>query len=383
MYRSPGDWTGKIVIPAGKRGVIAYGLEGQFGNSTTIISSGGPNQRFVLEESRMLESPIFIYVTTGSTRDEWVAVTDPLERYGPTDKVVEVNFVDNKTIFRFGDNVTGQAPLSGSSIEFRFRNGGGRRGRIGVGQIDSVRQIAPLPPANAIVPVHFRNITPSAGGTDKETLEQAKKRAPRDFSLQKSIVTADDYAQAAISFAHPVYGAVSKAIATLRSGLNANRVELYVLAEGPDGLPTAPNAGLKAGLVTYFSDLNVLSDHVVVLDGCTKPVDIELNIIFNRNADASITRGKVESAIAEFFDLSKWEMGEALYISNLVNTIEIIDGVSYVDLLSPHDNIIPTGQSGDPAVAGVGFNEIIIEGKRKTNYYYEKSPPPGGIRSGW
>jgi len=382
VFRAPGDWTGKIVIPAGKRGVIAYGLEGQFGNPTTVTSSGGPNQRFTLEEPTMLESPIFVFVTVGNTKEEWKVVIDPLERYGPTDKVVEVNFIDNQTIFRFGDDVTGQAPLSGSLIEFRFRSGGGRRGRIGVGLIDSARQVTPLPPANAAVPVRFRNITPSIGGTDKETVEQAKRRAPRDFSLQRSIVTADDYAQAAIAFAHPVFGSISKAIATLRTGLNANRVELYVLAEGPDKLPTAPNAGLKAGLVTYFSDLNVLTDHIVVLDGQIKPVDIELNVIINRNADASVVRERVESVITEFFDLTRWDMGEAFYVSNFIETIEAIDGVAYIDLLFPYDNIIPTGVPKDPNSAGIGFNEVIIEGKRKTNYYYEKAPPPGGIRTG-
>lgn len=382
VYRSPGDWVGKIILPAGKRGVIAYGLEGQFGNPTTVTSSGGPNQRFTLEEPTMLESPIFVYVTVGNTREEWRVVTEPLERYGPTDKVVEALFIDNKAVFRFGDDTTGQAPISGSLIEFRFRNGGGRRGRIGVGQIDSSRQLSPLPPANSAVSVRFRNVTPSAGGTDKETIEQAKRRAPRDASLQGSIVTDDDYAQAAVSFAHPVFGAVSKAIATIRTSLNANRVELYVLAEGPDGLPTAPSAGLKAGLVTYFSDLNVLTDHIVVLDGKTRPVDIELNVIINRNADASVVRERIESAITDFFDLSRWDMGEAFYASNLIETIGAIDGVAYLDLLSPKDNILPTGELGDPDSDGIGFNEVIVEGMRKTGYYYEKTPPPGGIRTG-
>lgn len=372
IYRSPGDWTGKIVIPAGKRGVIAYGLEGQFGNPTIVTSSGGPNQKFIIEDRNVLESPLFVNVTVGNTNESWKAVTEPLEKYGPTDKVVEVNFVDNKTIFRFGDDVTGQAPLSGSTIEFRFRNGGGKRGRIGVGQIDSSRQVIPLPPANATVSVRFRNVTPSAGGTDKETVEQAKKRAPRDFSLQRSIVTANDYAQAAVSFTHPVFGAVSKAVSAVRTSLNANRVEIYVLAEGPDGLPTAPNAGLKAGLVTYFSDLNVMTDHVVVLDGRVKPVDIELNVIINRNADASVIRERVETAITKYFDLSNWDMGEAFYLSNFIEVIEAIDGVSHIDLLSPYDNIVQTGELGGQE-NGIGFNEIIIEGKRKTNYYYERT----------
>jgi hypothetical protein len=381
VYRSPGDWTSKIIIPANKRGVIGYGIEGKFGNPTTVISGGGPNQRFVINEANILEAPIFVYVKVGGSTEEYKVVAEPIERYGPTDKVVEVNFVENQAIFRFGDDVTGAAPLSGSNIQIVFRVGGGQRGRIGVGQIDTVRQLTPLPPANAATSVRFRNVTPSSGGTDKESLSQAKKRAPKDYALQRSIVSAPDYAQAASSFIHPVFGAVSKAIATVNTSINANTVEFFILAEGPDGLPTAPSAGLKAGLITFMSDLNVLTDNLVVSDGKTKAVDIELNVMIDRNADASVVRQRVESAITDFFNISNWEMGEAFYTSNFIDTVEAVDGVAYVDLFSPYDNITPTGSSASPDSTGIGYNEIIIEGKRKTNYYYEKAPPPGGIRT--
>lgn len=384
IYRAPRDWTSPIIIPAGKRGIIAFGLEGLFSNPIEVTSAGGPNQKFVIDEPNILEEPLFVTLTRSGelVSEEWTVITEPIERYGPNDKVVEVNFVENQTIFRFGDDVTGQSPPSGASIRFRYRVGGGKRGRIGVNQIDMTRQLTPLPPANSAVNVLFRNITPSVGGTDRETLSQAKRRAPRDYSLQRSIVTADDYSQAALSFAHPVFGSISKAVATLRSSLNANLVEIYALAEGPDGLPTAPSVGLKTGLATYFTDLNVLTDHVVVLDGAIRPVDIEMNVIINRNADASVVRERVEAAITDYFNLSQWDMGEAFYISNFIETIENIDGVSYIDLYNPIDNIVPTGTISDPDSTGIGFNEVIIEGQRKTSYYYEKSPPPGGIRTG-
>lgn len=383
VYRAPGDWTSKIVIPAGKRGVIAYGLEGIFTTPVVVTSAGGGNQTYTIQDANILESPIFVTITVGNTTENWRVITEPIERYGSTDKVVEAIFIDDLIKFRFGDNVTGQAPVSGSKIQFDYRVGGGIRGRIGVGQIDTSRQLTPLPPANAAVSVRFRNVSPSSGGTDRESLDAAKKRAPRDFALQRSIVTAEDYAQAAGSFSHPVFGAISKALATIRTSLNANRVEIYALAEGPDGLPVAPNAGLKAGLVTYFNDLNVLTDHVVVLDGAIKPVDVEMTVIVNRNADASVVKERVENALTSYFNITKWEMGLPFYLSNFIETIKRIDGIAYVDVFVPQGNILPTGKSADPTnKSGVGFNELIVEGARKVTYYYEKNPPPGGIRSG-
>lgn len=375
VFRAPGDWNNKIVIPAGKRGVIAWGVEGSFAGPITVTSSGGPNQIFEINEPNILESPIFVDVTFGGVTERWLTINEPIERYGPNDKVVEVVFFEDTATFRFGDDITGKSPKSGSIIEFRFRTGGGIRGRIGTNQIDSQIQISPNPPVNAAVSVRFRNVSSSSGGTNRETIAEAKKRAPRDFAVHRSIVTDSDYVQTASTFAHPVFGAISKAVATIRTGLNANLVEIYALSDGPDGVPVAPNTGLKIGLETYFSDLNVLTDHVKVLDGKIRPVDINMNVIINRNADASIIKDRVEWAIDSYFDISKWDMGQGLFISNLIEAIESIDGVAYVDLFEPFDNILPSNDDDN----GVKFNELIIEGKRTTSYYYEKSPQ-GGIR---
>lgn len=372
VYRAPNDWNSKIIIPAGKRGVVAWAIEGRFATPVSVISGGGPNQRFTITEPNMLESPIFVEVQVGDEVEQWRVITEPIERYTANDRVVEVRFQSDAATFQFGDDVTGRAPISGSTINFRFRVGGGSRGRIGIGQIDNTRPVVPMPPANASVPVRFRNVSPSSGGTDRETIEAAKKRAPREFSLQQSIVTSEDYAIAATSFSHPVYGSVSKALATIRTGLNANRVEIYVVARGPDDRPIVPSVGLKRGLETHFSDLNVLTDHVAALDGQLKTVDIDMNIVVSRNADASIVKQRVEKTIDGYFHIDGWDMGQPFYISNFVEAIERIDGVAYLDLFKPADNILPFDERlASTESEFVSFNEIIVEGKRKTNYYYE------------
>src|SRR5690606_16693294 len=162
-----------------------------------------------------------------------------------------------------------------STITLQYRVGGGRRGRIGVGQISTSRQISPQAPANAVTVVNFRNITPSTGGTDRESLADAKRRAPRDFAMQRSIVTDFDYAQAYNGFGLSVLGSVAKGVATIRTSINASRLDIYALAAGPDDTPVKHDAGLKAGLTTYVSDLNGRTDHVVIMDRELKPVTVE------------------------------------------------------------------------------------------------------------
>jgi hypothetical protein len=375
IFRAPGDFTSNIIIPAGKRGVIAYGIEGTFASQVTFSSPGGPNQSYVVSDLNVLEAPIFVTVQTGAAIENWLVVYGPIEQYGPNDKVVEVSFLGDKTIFKFGDNVSGATPVSGQTIGLRYRIGGGTRGRIGVGQIDETRQISPQAPANAPVTVRFRNINPSSGGLDKETIEQAKKRAPRDFATHNSIVTPSDYTQLSTSYAHPVFGAVAKAMATVRTGKNANLVEVYCLAAGPNGTLVTPSVGLKQGLQTFITNLNVLTDSVVVLDGGVKPVDIDMTVVVNRNADATIVRTKVEAALDAFFNVANWSMGQPLTVSNIIETVNSIDGVSYVDLFKPADNILATKEIGSPTNSGIGFNEVIVQGSRTIRYYYEKAQP--------
>lgn len=368
VFKSPTDFTSDIIIPAGKHGVVAYGVEGQT-NTTTVTSDGTANQSITINTNRnVLGYPIDVVSTLGSVTSIWNRI-DTIERGAPQDKVYEMRIFSDHVEFIFGDNVTGAIPSAGSDITIKYRIGGGSRGRIGVGVINVQKPFVPEYPYKASVPVLFRNVTPSSGGVDRETIQQAKKRAPRDFATHDSIITESDYSQIAGAFSHPAFGAVAKAVATVRTGLNANLVELYILTYGPNG-PATPNEGLKRALRSYVDELNVLTDTVEVLDGKVKPVDLNITVVMNKNVDASVVRGRVEYAISQFFDISNWDMGESFYVSQLYDAINKVDGVKYVDIFAPVDNILASGklESADSTVA---INELIVLGSSQIQYYYE------------
>jgi hypothetical protein len=378
VFRAPGDFTSNITIPAGKRGVIAYGIEGRFVSPTTLYSPGGPNQTYTITSTDILQDPITVDVYTGDLSESWLVTTNPLETYTATVKVVNITYFTDSIVLLFGDDINGKAPLAGQSIIVNYRIGGGVRGKIGGYAINESRSISS---SSIIAPVEvtFRNLVPSQGGTDRETLEQAKKRGPRDFVVRAfasdrpaSIVTSSDYAQVVSSFTSPVYGSVSKGVATIRTALNANLVELYILAHGSDGLVT-PSLGLKQAVATYVSEYNVLTDEVSVLDGAIKSITIDMTVVINRNADASVVRTNVNAALDSFFDVNNREIGQPLYVSDVIETVTNVDGVSYVDLFNPNNNILQTNLLADPTSTGVGINEIIVEGSRNVKFFYEKA----------
>jgi hypothetical protein len=375
VFKSPADNISNIVIPAGKLGVIAYGVEGTTVINDSIVTTGGANQIYTIVDSNVLIHPLKVILKSGNIEDYYRPTTDSVESYGPNDKVVEVRFYSDKIMLIVGDNIHGVAPGAGANISFTYRKGGGIRGRIGAGVIDATRSIFD-DVSRVSTTIRFRNIVPSSGGSDRETIIEAKKRAPREYAVRNNLVTAEDYAQACLSFAHPTYGSIKKAVSALFSNINANQVRLYVLAEGYSSKPVTASLGLKLALKTYLEENNVLTDQVLIADGSVKLVDVEINVIVSRGADASTVKEKVESAITDFFDISKWDMGQPLFTSNMVKQLESIEGIAYIDLFKPANNILPNQQiifsdaTGD--IDGIGINQLIAEGNRVTTYFYEK-----------
>jgi hypothetical protein len=409
IYRAPGDFVSPVSIPPGKRGVIAHGIEGYTVEPITAIATGGVGQKVVLDVPNVLDEPITVMVTTGEFARYWSRI-EIIEKAGPNDEVFEVRHLENRTEIILGDDQAGKAPLAGEEITVAYRIGGGVRGRIAANTINETRPINPEPPVTAAVEVRFRNLVPSSGGTDEETIEQAKRRAPREFATQGNAVTSEDYALLAQEYSHPVFGTVAKAVGTLRTGVdqdfeeiarkarqaatveeaaeaiqndfvNRNIVELYVLAEGPESTPVAPSSGLRRGLITFFEEINVLTDEVRVFDGAVKAVDVTATVVMSRNADVGTVKVAVEDAIRNFFDLRNFDMGTGLYVSNLYAILEEIPGVRYVDIFKPQDDVIQTNKIAEEGSDGIGINEVITLGELDLKFYLErgnfKVPPVG------
>lgn len=403
IFRSPSDFVSDISIPPGKRGVIAFGVEGRFGTPVVISSPGGPRQFIDIGEPNVIDEPIFVTVQSGDEVRTWRRVST-IEKAASDDEVFQVIHTGEITRILFGDDINGKAPLAGETVTVRFRLGGGTRGRIGSGIINQARPFIPELPLRAAVQVTFRNIGPSRGGENQEEVDDAKKRAPREFGAHENVVSGEDYGVISSTFSHPTFGSVLKAVSALRSGIDAdpvevvnqiksatsideavdillnncvnrNIVEVYTLSDTVDG-PTAPNAGLKLGLNTALSDINVFTDEVRVLDGKVKAVDVEATVIVSRSADAGTVKVDVQAAITDFFDIKKFDMGEGLKFSQLNEAIQNVPGVSSVSIFKPADNIIPSSEVVDDTTTGddntVGINELLVLGNVNLRFFFEK-----------
>jgi len=146
-----------------------------------------------------------IILSTGPENEEvWQPKQDLLN--SEKDKkhfIVEIE-TDGTAILRFGDDNHGQRPNAGTLFTPEYRIGNGVAGNIGV---DSLLHI--LSSDSAIVAV--RNLTPGQGGTEPESIEDVRQRAPYTFRTQERAVTQQDYEEVTER-----YGGIQQVAATPR-----------------------------------------------------------------------------------------------------------------------------------------------------------------------
>lgn len=130
----------------------------------------------------------------------------------------------------------------------------------------------------------------------------------------------------------------------------ANVVEIYILSKDASGKFTSPSAYLVDTIRNKFEDIVEPTIDVIVLDGMTNSyvVDIKVNLEVLQGYDAIYVSNNVRQAITDIFN--NLEFGQNLYLGDIYQRIESIDGVE-------HSNIF---------ISNVWYNA-----KLDTNYRYK------------
>ena len=137
-----------------------------------------------------------------SDKKTWTAEQDLLAD-GPTDThfVVEIES-DGTARLRFGDNTNGLRPDSDTGFTASYRIGNGTAGNVGA---DTLINCSDLNVTSCTNPL------PAVGGTDPETTDQIRRRAPQAFMTQDRAIIMPDYVRVT-----EMNSQVENAVATLR-----------------------------------------------------------------------------------------------------------------------------------------------------------------------
>ncbi|MEO0886069.1 MAG: putative baseplate assembly protein [Cyanobacteria bacterium J06648_10] len=259
----------------------------------------------------------------GST---WQPVRDLLNSDRFDEKFVVEPDETRRATLRFGDNVSGQAPLENSQFTARYRVGNGRAGNIGAEAIAHIVSDT-LASVTAV-----SNRLPGSGGTEPEPITQVKLDAPQAFRVQQRAVTAEDYATVAVR--HPE---VQQSRATRR--WTGSWYTYFVTVDRKGGRPIDTNFEQK---FRTFLEHYRLAGYDLEIDA---PQFVPLDIRFRVCTQPGYFAGDVEAALLKTFSNRDWPdgrrgffhpdnftFGQSVYLSQVIAKAMSIPGVQWIDV---------------------------------------------------
>lgn len=160
-------------------------------------SAARPNQSFGLGRAPVLIDPatglpdleLALVPPDGSATEPWVLVPD----FAGSGRNDPHYLLDPGTgVVTLGDGVHGRIPVAGSRIvALRYRVGGGAIGNVAAGTVSQLKTA--LPQVASV-----SNLRAAKGGSDAQSLEEAKLAAPAFLRSRDRAVTAEDFADLAL-----------------------------------------------------------------------------------------------------------------------------------------------------------------------------------------
>jgi len=220
---------------------------------------------------------------------------------------------DGRAAIRFGDGLNGRAPTPGATFTATYRIGNGSAGNVGAETLGRV-----VLGGGGITGV--RNPLPARGGTDPESIERARIRAPVAFRRPERAVTAADYA--AIAERSPE---VQRAGARIRWTGSWHTAFVTVDRAGGGGVDHAFAGRMAANLEPY----RMAGRDVRVVNAVAVALDIELLVCVDDSVVAAdvqrrlldeLGSGPLPGGRLGMFHPDNLTLGRPVYLSAIVET---------------------------------------------------------------
>jgi hypothetical protein len=217
-----------------------------------------------------------------------------------------------------------------TTIFIRYRVGGGPSSNVGPNIINSIGSTivninGPTTAINQTVKNSLRvnNPIPAIGGAGIPSVEQIRQLTKYNFASQNRAVTIKDY-NALIGKIPGKFGSPYRYLVTEEQ----NKIQAYILGLSADGkLSNQSSNTLKENIATWLSDYRMINDYVLIRDGKIINLGFDLDLFIDKLVNQSEVINNVINSIKEYFDIKKWEMGDNIYMAQLVENINNVGGV--------------------------------------------------------
>jgi predicted phage baseplate assembly protein len=271
---------------------------------------------------------------------------DDFDTSGPDDRVFVLD--PEAGLIYFGDGIRGSSPaMDMRVVALKYRHGGGKAAELPAGQVNQPDSV-PAPVTDVT------NIVAARGGKDAETLDQAKRRAPRELRVRGRAVTADDF----VFFAEQTPGVrIARAIVVplhrpyqaegiARPGLDMNRiapgvVSVVAVPDDKTAYPT-PTEGMLRTVCQYLNTVRLVTTEVyVVAPQYVRLFQIEVTIGAKPGFTRTALREAIETRLETYFhaltggpDGKGFPFGSTVHHADLVAQVFRVPGIDYVTSLT-------------------------------------------------
>lgn len=233
---------------------------------------------------------------------------------------------------RFGDGRKGMIPPAGTAnvVAETYRIGGGARGNVTAGAITALRKSV----------AHIAGVTnpfPAGGGSDQESVEEAKARGPHVIKSRNRAVTAEDFEWLALQASNGI--ARARCLPTVgREGEVTVVVVPKQDAENRDlREKLIPSTELLRRVKHFLDERRLLTTIVQVVRPRYVEVSIEVEVIRKTTGSSEALRNAIEDRLRSFLhplvggrNGQGWQFGRNVLKLDLYHVIEDVEGVDMV-----------------------------------------------------
>lgn len=266
-----------------------------------------------------------------SELNEFVGCRGQIERIGKT--------VNNLSL--------GEIPQTDNTLFIRYRIGGGEDSNIGPNTITSLGTVIPIingddSNINRIIgqSISVNNPIPALGGKEQPSVDEIRNLIRYNFSAQNRCVTIKDY-QSRVPLMPGQFGV------PFRTGVyeERNKVNVSILALDENSkLTTQSTSALKQNIAEYLADFRMINDYVTIKNGRVLNLAFEIDVFIEKAVPKGQVISGVIKQVTDYMDINKWDMGDNIYISQLVENINNVGGVLNVTDLRVFNKVNENGK---------------------------------------
>jgi hypothetical protein len=318
-----------------------------FDNRWFEVDALAENKVFIEDYSKITDN-------SGVKPGKWVTITKKFIReytdLGFTKIIFGAGTKDTSSLCDFDKNIPlvnqigniinnsslGETPTANTTMFIKYRIGGGSDTNVGPNVLRNVGIInmsvnGSNQSINAAVrnSLTVNNAFPALGGRNEPSVEEIRYMVKYNFSAQNRAVTIKDY-QSRISLMPGEFGV------PFRCGVfeEQNKVKVYVMGlDASSRLSNESTSALRENIATYLSDYRMLNDYVSISNGKIINLSFEIDLYVDKKMPQSQIISEVIKNVKDYMDINKFDMGDNIYLSPLVETINNVGGVlNVIDL---------------------------------------------------